>query len=231
MKIIGHRGAAGTELENTLASLQLAIDLGVYAVELDVRRTKDNYLVVCHDTDLIRTAGDNRKVSSLTLAQLQKIPLFSAANVPTLSEALDVIGKKPVFIELKESGCVELLMSVIANFPKAKIRVISFKLNELAALRALAPAMILYGSERTKPFDIIHLAKELKLNGIVLNYWLLNPLTYTLCKRAGLPIIVYTVNNRFQAKFLSKLYPDIAICTDYPERFISPKRFRSKRLY
>lgn len=228
MKIIGHRGAAGTELENTLASLQTAIDMGVYAIEFDVRRTKDDQLVVCHDGDLGRVSEKKAKINDLTLEELQKIPLHSNANVPTLAEALDVVGKTPVFIELKESGCAQLLLKIIADFPKANIRVASFKLNELAALRALMPKITLYGLERTKPFDIIHLAKQLQLDGVGLNYWLLNPLTYILCKRAKLAIYVYTVNSPFQADFLSKLYPDIAICTDYPERFIIKKRLRTK---
>lgn len=226
MKIIGHRGAAGTELENTLASLQIAVDIGVYAVEFDVRLTKDNYLVVCHDADLLRIADDKRKVSELNLTELQKIPLISGSNIPTLEQALEVMGVKPVFIELKVSGSTKKLLEVIEKFPDAKIQIASFKLNELAALRALSPNLKLYGLERTKPFDIIHFAKELDLDGVGLNYWLLNPLTYWLCKRAKLSIYVYTVNHWFQAAFLSKLYPDIAICTDYPERFVSHRRNR-----
>lgn len=224
MKIIGHRGAAGTELENTLASLQMAIDMGVYAVELDVRKTQDNHLVVCHDSDLARIAKDKRKVNELTLKQIQRIPLLSGANVPTLAEALEVIGRKPVYIELKESGTSQLLLATIAQFPQARFRIASFKLKELATLRALAPKITLYGLERTKPIDIIHLAKQLHLDGVGLNYWLLNPLTYYLCKRAKLSIYVYTVNNPFQAAFLSKLYPNIAICTDYPARFVKKRR-------
>ena len=228
MKVIGHRGAAGSELENTLASLQIAIDLGVYAVEIDIRKTKDNHLVVCHDADLTRIAHDGRKISDLSLIQLQKIPLLTGANIPTLTEALEVIHTTPVFIELKESGCSQLLLNVLAKFPKARVQICSFNLNELAALRELSPDLTLYGSERTKPFDIIHLANRLNLNGIGLNYWLLNPLTYWLCKRSHLSMFVYTVNNRFVANFLGKLYPDVAICTDYPERFIKHRRANQK---
>ncbi len=230
MKIIGHRGAAGTELENTLASLQTAIDMGVYAIELDVRKTKDNQLVVCHDADLGRIADDKRRIADLSLKAIQKIPLLSGANVPTLAEALEVIGEKPVFIELKDGGCGQLLLAVLADFPKARVQIASFDLDELAALREQAPSLILYGLERTKPFDIIHLAKQLRLDGVGLNYWLLNPLTYWLSKRAGLGLYVYTVNRPFQAAFLGKLYPDVAICTDYPERFIAGRHRRPKAL-
>ncbi|MES2971367.1 MAG: glycerophosphodiester phosphodiesterase [Patescibacteria group bacterium] len=220
MKIIGHRGAAGSELENTLASIQAAIDMGVYAVEIDIRKTKDNQLVVCHDSTLTRVSDSSDKISDLTLKQLQKIPLHGGAIVPTLSEVLELVGEKRIYIEVKQPGCAKLLIKNLAKFPNAVVHVVSFKHGELEILRMLAPELNLGALERTKLFDVIHLAKRINLNGVGLNYWILNPLTYYLIKRAGLDLYVYTVNNRFQAKFLSLLYPDIAICTDYPERFI-----------
>ena len=220
MKIIGHRGAAGSELENTLASLQKAVHLGVYAVEFDVRRTKDGHLVVCHDSDLKRIAGVSRKISDLSLKKLQEIPLLTGSHIPSLKEAMEVIGTKRAVIEIKDAGCAHELTKVLAEFPKSNVTVASFKHGELAVLRALSPDLKLYGLERTKPFDIIHLAKRLDLNGIGLNYWILNPLTYWLARRAGLEMYVYTVDRRFQAKFLNFFYPDIGLCTNYPERFL-----------
>lgn len=226
MKIIGHRGAAGTELENTIASLQTAVDIGVYAIELDVRLTMDNRLVVCHDADLMRIAHNKSRISELNLEDLQKIELISGSFVPTLEQALEVIGSTPLIVELKDTDCSMPLLDIISKFPKPNIEVASFKLSELSKLRQLSPSLKLHALERTKPFDIIHYAKQLHLDGVGLNYWLLNPLTYWLCKRANLSIYVYTVNHWFQAAFLSKLYPDIAICTDYPERFVSHRRKR-----
>ncbi len=221
MRIIGHRGAAGSELENTLASLQMAIDYDVYALEVDIRRTKDNHLVVCHDADLKRVANDRRQINHLTLSQLQKIPLLNGSGVPTLDEVLDLIGKKHLFIELKESGCAKLLIKTLSKYPNARLKVVSFKPSELAKVHKLSPNLQLYVLERTRPLEVIQLAKKQHLDGIGLNFWLLNPLTYWLCKRAGLDLYVFTVNRPFHARFLSRLYPDISICTDYPERYLA----------
>ncbi|MCW9041465.1 MAG: glycerophosphodiester phosphodiesterase, partial [Flavobacteriales bacterium] len=44
--ITGHRGAAGLAPENTLAAIQLAIELGVDRIEIDVQQTKDNKIIV-----------------------------------------------------------------------------------------------------------------------------------------------------------------------------------------
>lgn len=221
MKIIGHRGAAGLALENTLPSLELARLLGVDAIEFDVRKTKDNKLVLCHDADLSDISKSDQKVRSLTYAQLQAIRLNDDhSTVPSLHEGLKMCGTIPVLIELKETGCAELLIEELKKFPDIQATVLSFKLDELARLRTLQPNMKLYGLERTKPFDIMQFAKELRLNGVGLNFWLLNPLTYWLAKRYHLDIFVYTVNSKLLGRFIGLLYPDVAICTNHPEFFI-----------
>lgn len=220
MRIIGHRGAAGHELENSLASLQHAVKLGVWAIEFDVRKTKDGKLIVFHDADLKRVAEQKAQIEDLTLAQLDKIPLISGSHIPTLTEALEVIGSKRAFIELKDTGCTDELVRVLVGFPKANVTVVSFKHSELQSLRKQKPNLKLFALENTKPFDIIHLTKRLDLDGVGLNYWLLNPLTYWLCKRAGLDIYVYTVDSPRLARFINKFYPDVAICTNYPKRLL-----------
>ncbi len=225
MKIIGHRGAAGSELENTLASIEAAQKMGVYAIEFDIRKTKDDHLIICHDPDLRRVSGDSRRTETLTLQEIQKIPLLTGAHVPTLVEALEVLDSTRCLIEIKERGCVPLLLDVLKKFPRARVSIVSGKLDELAAFKSLSGRNYpLYGSEITKPFDIIHAAKRLGLDGVSLNYWLLNPVTYWLCKRAKLDILVWTVNQPFQARFLSTLYPDITIITDYPELFVKRRK-------
>lgn len=224
MKIIGHRGAAGSELENTLASIAAAKQMGVHGIEFDIRKTKDNKLIVCHDPDLRRISGDGRRTENMTLNEIQRVPLLTGASVPTLTEAMEVIGRTPCLIEIKEQGCSQLLIDVLSNFPRARVSVVSQKLDELAILKSLSPRRLqLYGSELTKPFDIIHLAKRFGLDGVSLNYWLLNPVTYWWCRRAGLDILVWTVNRPFHARFLSRLYPEITMITDYPERFVRQK--------
>ncbi|HSQ88836.1 glycerophosphodiester phosphodiesterase, partial [Romboutsia sp.] len=60
---IGHRGARAYEPENTLRSFRKAIELGVDAIELDVRKTKDNELVVLHNEELNKTTNGNGSVN------------------------------------------------------------------------------------------------------------------------------------------------------------------------
>jgi glycerophosphoryl diester phosphodiesterase len=57
MLIIGHRGASGTAPENTLASFEKAIRMGVKMIELDVHRCASGELVVIHDEKINRTTS------------------------------------------------------------------------------------------------------------------------------------------------------------------------------
>ncbi|MFA9204484.1 MAG: glycerophosphodiester phosphodiesterase, partial [Flavobacteriales bacterium] len=57
MQLIGHRGARQEAPENTLGGFAYLAQLGLRAVEFDVRQLHDDTLVVIHDADLLRTAG------------------------------------------------------------------------------------------------------------------------------------------------------------------------------
>jgi glycerophosphoryl diester phosphodiesterase len=227
-KIIGHRGAAGLELENTATSLERAVNLSIYAVELDVRLTNDKKLVLCHDGDLIDMAEDTRKISNFTLAELQKIELKDGSQLLTLHEALKITQDNLTIVEIKDNGSARLVLDELKKFPNSKFIVASSKLEELALMRNLAPDLPLYVVEHTKPIESIHFARQLKLNGIALNFWLLNPLTYWYALRSGLSIYVYTLNSKFLTKLVWKLYPEIAVCTDHPEWFVRKRRKSSK---
>lgn len=53
--VIGHRGASGYRPEHTLASYQLAVDLGADYIEPDLVSTKDHVLVARHENDISGT--------------------------------------------------------------------------------------------------------------------------------------------------------------------------------
>ncbi|WP_336943397.1 glycerophosphodiester phosphodiesterase [Acinetobacter modestus] len=72
MRIIGHRGARGEAPENTLGGFRYLHNLGVRAVEFDVRQLKDDQLVVIHDDDFVRTTGKSHHVESCNLSEAQQ---------------------------------------------------------------------------------------------------------------------------------------------------------------
>ena len=98
---IGHRGARAYAPENTLASFKKALEIGVDAVELDVRKTKDNQIVVIHDADVKRTTNGEGLVSELTLKEIKNLSA-DGEKIPTLEETLDFLDK--VAEDLKKLG-------------------------------------------------------------------------------------------------------------------------------
>jgi glycerophosphoryl diester phosphodiesterase len=219
--IIGHRGAAGLALENSLESFRTALEYGVESIEFDIRRTKDNKLVVLHDADTGRVATKNVKVSQKTLDELRHITLNNGERLPSLDEVLDILGNQPMCIEIKDNGCVGELLRTLDRHPKAKahVSVVSFEHNELQHLRERRPEIPIYVLEHYSPFEIIHTARRLHAEGIGLNKTIINPIAYLLARRYGLKLYVYTVNSKLQAWFLHVLYPGVQICTNHPELF------------
>lgn len=67
--------------ENSLASFAAACEAG-FGIELDLQLTLDGQVVVVHDPDLMRVAGDPRRIEDLTYDELTRIPLFPAPAEP-----------------------------------------------------------------------------------------------------------------------------------------------------
>lgn len=231
MQIIGHRGAAGLALENTLGSLRAAILAGVDAIEFDVRSTADAELVLSHDASLERIFKIDKKVSQLKRKDIASVKTAGGQPLATFSQALDVIGNTPAIIEGKHAHWAKPLAKALEQYPNRKqCTVISFNHHELHAFGELCPDIPLFALEHRNSFDAINTARIYGFTGVDLNYWTLNPLSYWLAKRHNLQIIVYTVNKTWIASFLKLLFPRIRITTDVPNRmqFLRPKRLRHK---
>jgi glycerophosphoryl diester phosphodiesterase len=125
--VIAHRGSSVAAPENTLAAFRLAIEQGADVVELDVQESADGEVLVVHDSDLMKVAGDPRKIWEATAAELRAIdigsragPQFAAERVPTLAEALAVCkGRAHVIVELKSYGHDQELEERVAAIVEA----------------------------------------------------------------------------------------------------------------
>jgi glycerophosphoryl diester phosphodiesterase len=223
MKVIGHRGAAGLALENTAASFKRALELKVTIIELDVRLTSDKILVVAHDADLKRIANDPRKINDCSWDELSEVMLNDGSQLLKLEDVLNLCKNVQVLVELKDKDSEHALLPILDKFPKSDLVVISFNLTQLINLKKLRPDLPLYLSERTKAIENIQFARKNGFNGVMMNFWILSPIAYLLARRAKLTVCVYTVNNLFFAKFLHFFYPQVQICTDYPNKLMPHK--------
>jgi glycerophosphoryl diester phosphodiesterase len=110
--VVAHRGYAHRAPENTLSAFRAAIEVGADFAELDVQETSDGVVVVFHDRDLMRMAGDRRRISDITFAEARTLdlgrnagPEFAGERIPSLAEAIALArGKIKLQIELKYYG-------------------------------------------------------------------------------------------------------------------------------
>jgi glycerophosphoryl diester phosphodiesterase len=110
--VVAHRGSSGSAPENTLASFALAIQERVEMIELDVRMTRDFFLVVLHDQDIKRTTNGEGKVWDYSLQELRAFdagqwfgPKFKGERIPTLRQAMDLLPPGVgLNIEMKTDG-------------------------------------------------------------------------------------------------------------------------------
>lgn len=221
MKIIGHRGAAGLALENTKESFLEAIKAGVDALEFDIRITQDQKLVINHDKSLKRTYGKDLIIAEHTLTELRKV----VPSLLTFHDLLKLTGKTPLVIELKEVTPARLLKPELAKINHGLYSIVSFKLEALQAIRRDFPDIHMSLLSFAWPCLREHQAHKAGLQGVGVFWLFVNPLVYWQTKRHNLEIYTYTVNHKWQAKYLNKLYPRLKMCTDRPDRlqFLRPK--------
>jgi len=90
--------------ENSAPAIRAA-RAGGYGVEIDIRLSKDDKVIVFHDEDLVRACGINEKVADKTWDELSQLKLFGTdEHIPLLTDALDILEDTPVLIELKSIG-------------------------------------------------------------------------------------------------------------------------------
>src|SRR5690606_26715295 len=99
---IGHRGASGHEVENTMNGFRRAAELGAEMWELDTQMTADGVVVVSHDDHLERVFGKDMHISRATFAELRA----AVPDVPSFEEVAALARETGcgLYVELKRAG-------------------------------------------------------------------------------------------------------------------------------
>ncbi len=234
MKIIGHRGVAGAALENSLESINYAMQADVDAIEFDVRMTADKQFVLCHDSTTWRVSEQVKTINAEPLSVIKRVKLRNGERIPTLVQVLKLTGDRPLYIEPKGGIWAHELAKLLRQYNTDRLNVIAFDHDELAAFHSKLPQVDTYALQKlhaTELFETIRYASKAGFAGIDMNFWLLNPLTYWWAKRNKLRIVVYTVNKNWIARYLVWLFPNIDVTSDLPHelRAIHKHRKRARR--
>jgi glycerophosphoryl diester phosphodiesterase len=214
---VGHRGARAYEPENTLRSFKKAIELGVDAVELDVRKTKDGQLVVIHDADVKRTTNGKGLVSELTLKEIQSLSTEKDEKIPTFDAALDCLDKKvKVFVELKEIDVEEQVLAVVNRKAlKKNVAIVSFLEEALRKVREL-DSEVETGLIYAKHKNPLKAALELKAQWLLAFYRFMHTANVQKAHENGLKVIVWTVNTPEEVAEMMKKGVD-GVASDKPD--------------
>jgi glycerophosphoryl diester phosphodiesterase len=193
---IGHRGAAGHVLENTLGSIEKAIELGVDYVEIDLRLTRDGHVVVLHDATVDRTTTGHGRIKDLTLAQTQRIKTKDGQHVPTLEEVLKLTdGRVGLMLELKIRGLAKPVSEIVerSGFSSPVIYA-SFHHKELSHVREWLPSatiMPLISRGRIAP----RIPAKLSAHHVGIRLDRVGKPVVASLHAAGIQLFVFTVND------------------------------------
>lgn len=146
LRLYGHRGASAHLPENTLPAFERAIADGADALELDVHLTSDRHVVISHDPDGRRLAGEPDHIRLVTLERVRRWRLkaggdaSSRYHVPTLGEVLEAFPAVPMSIDLKpdDPRAVPELLEVLARHgAEEQVILASFSTRVVRRIRGL----------------------------------------------------------------------------------------------
>lgn len=223
--IIAHRGESFDAPENTLAAINLAWKRGAKAVEIDIRLTVDNEIVVIHDKDTLRIAGEKKIIKNTTLRELKLLNAgfhkggrWHNVQIPTLNEVLATVPDDGrLIIEIKSNDSI--LPKLLSELSQSKlndkqIEIIAFNENTLAKAKQLMPQykmLWLLSLDYSLPKWLVsnknNISKVKKLNLDGVNVWAGEMLTQSFIseyKKASLLIYSWTVDDSKKAIELFK---------------------------
>lgn len=231
--IFAHRGACKYAPENTIPAFEKAIAMGAYGVEIDVRLTRDKVPVVIHSDELEEHTTTYGFVHSTSLRALKTIDIgshfdssFHTERVPTLAEALEVLVKSDVVIniEIKSQphwhfGLEERVVKLVQDM-KIGERVIFTTFNPLILMKLRYLDSSIQRGLLVAPRSLLFLHTRFfgKFAGIeALNpaERIVTPELVTLAHNRNWKVFPWTVNRRSSIEEMIKMGVD-GIITDDP---------------
>ena len=222
--VIGHRGAMGYETENTIASIEKAIELGVSMIEIDVLRIKSGEIMVFHDKRVDRLTNGAGEIEDYFMSDVLALNLVGGHKIPTLQKVLKVVdGRVKINIELKGKRTASKVDQIIRvyerreGYPLSNYVISSFDWEELDAFRALNQEVDIAVLTDSDPLQAISKAKELKAVAINPYYKNINAEIVEQIHDAGFKVYTYTVNGEADIASVKEMGVDGIFC-DYPDR-------------
>ncbi len=213
--IIAHRGLSGLEAENTAAAFVAAGNRSYYGIETDIHRTSDGKIIVNHDMDLLRVAGEKISVEEVSFDVIQSVVHFDKDGTkdrvdlvsPSLPNYLNICKKyeKHSVIELKSEFTDEEIAQIIDivknGYDLENVTFISFKYQNLVKIREALPNQSVQFLFCEVTDDIVADVTRDKMDVDVM-HTSLTPENIAVFHNAGLKVNCWTVDSKERAEEL-----------------------------
>ena len=212
--VIAHRGASAYEVENSLAAFRRAVTQGADAVELDIHGTSDGEFVVHHD-EVLRGA----RLATLSLEQVRSSPLSNGERIPTLAEALQVLGTLIVFVEVKALPPAldsRLFHTLEAGPQPARYHIHSFDHRIIRRLHDRKPGVVFGALSSSYPCRPLQALADAGATELWQHESMIDRDLVVAAHREGYPVYAWTVDDPVRISELSNFGVD-GICTNRPD--------------
>lgn len=210
--------------ENTLASVNKALELGAPCLEIDVFYV-DGHIIVFHDERLERTTNGSGLLSEQTFEQLRALDAGDGERIATLDEICErVAGHAALNIELKGPGTAVPVSAQIAKYadrgwPQDYFLLSSYDRQQLLQARRLNKDIKLGLIIKEYTHDDVSFARDLGAFSIHPSLDCINAALVDEAHSSGLQVYVYTVNRPEELAAMHKLGVD-GVFTNFPERVL-----------
>jgi glycerophosphoryl diester phosphodiesterase len=217
--VIAHRGVSAFAPENTLPSLEMAIDNYCDGIEFDVQFTKDFVPVIIHDETIDRTSTGKGFVKDYTLKELKNYDFgswysskFDGVKIPTLEEFLQVASNKNykglINIELKNDKIIypaieEKTIDLVKHYKFFdQVLISSFNHTSLEIAKQISPDIkigLLYDKKSIPDISTLSRMGAYSAN---IHYTDFSVELHNILKEYNIKLFCYTVNSSHDMKTL-----------------------------
>ncbi len=198
MHLIAHRGLTNNNIrENTLKAFKNALNNNYDGIELDLRKTKDNIIVVLHDKYINRTSNGVGNINKITYKEVLKYNFGTKTNrskIPTLKEVIKNISNTNIFIELKENIDKEELNNILKLNKTNKYYIMSFNKKYIDNLIGIEYNLGLINYVFNSMIDYSN------YNFILILEDLFNKDIYDYFNNINLEVVIYNIRNNISLK-------------------------------
>ena len=221
---IAHRGGTEVAFENTFEAFADAYALGYRWLETDVQISKDGVLYAMHDYNLKRVVGININIDQLNSEDLDQILINGKHRIPRIDLLLQKFHDVTFNLDAKNINAAKALVNLLnSNKSFQNLCLGSFSHNTIKYMRKFLKRDLPMSFSQWEVFSLIlnikfnkdakYNASYLQIPKSYLGYKLISKKLLDYCKKNGIKVHVWTINERNEMKNLIGIGVD-GIMTD-----------------